>query len=71
MINYFKNLPIIVYAKLLFGVLLIVMGCIEKNSYISIMGVVLILFALVLKGNCPGNSCNSNHRNKTIRKYHR
>ncbi len=67
MINYFKNLPQMAYAKLIFGVLLIVMGFIEKSSYISVMGIVLILFALMLKGNCPGNNCTPNHRNKRIR----
>lgn len=57
-----------VYAKLIFGILLIVMGIIERNISISIMGIVLILFAFLLKGDCPGNNCTTDYRNKRIRR---
>lgn len=68
MLKYFRNLPLMVYAKLIFAILLIAMGIIEKNTYISIMGIVLGLFAFLLKGDCPGNNCTPNYRKKRVRR---
>lgn len=58
MIAYFRNFPIIGLIKLAFGLLFIVIGIMDREIYISVLGAVLILMTLANKGTCPGNSCS-------------
>ena len=63
MLNYFKNFPLLGFAKLAFGIFLIIMGIVESQIYIAMIGSILSIFSFVNKGACPGNVCTPNKRN--------
>lgn len=62
MIKYFKNFPLLGYAKLAFGVFFIIMGLVENQTYIAIIGCILSIFSFINKGACPGDSCIASKR---------
>ncbi len=64
MLSYLKSFPVMGYIKLAFAVVFIVMGIIEKQTYIAIMGGLLFLVTLANKGACPGGSCSVPQRNR-------
>lgn len=64
MVNYFSNFPVAGFVKLVFGILLIVMGIIEKQTYISIIGGILLIATLANGGTCPGNVCTPTYRKR-------
>nr|WP_153398751.1 hypothetical protein [Chryseobacterium vaccae] len=60
MTDYFRNFQINGLIKLAFGLLFIVIGSMDREIYISVLGAILILITVANKGACPGNSCSSN-----------
>ncbi|WP_183043920.1 hypothetical protein [Sphingobacterium siyangense] len=44
--------------KLAFGLVFIVLGVMDREIYISVLGAVLLMTTLANKGTCPGNSCS-------------
>jgi len=68
MVNYFKNFPITGLMKLAFGVFFVAIGIKDKETYISVLGAILIAITLLNKGTCPGNACSSNLHSRKVNK---
>lgn len=69
MLNYFKSFPLLGWAKLAMGIFIIVIGIIEGQAYVAIMGGVLFLYTFVNKGGCPGNVCTPNNRSRNRNRH--
>lgn len=52
MIVYFKNFPLTGIIRLAFGVFLIVMGLIEMQKYIAMIGGILLILTFINKERC-------------------
>jgi len=62
--NYFKNFPFLGWSKLAMGLFIIVIGILEAQGHLAIIGGVLLLSTFVNKGSCPGNVCAPSYRSR-------
>lgn len=53
MTDYFRNFQINGLIKLAFGLLFIVIGSMDREIYISVLGAILILITVANKGGMP------------------
>lgn len=64
MLNFLKNFTVAGLLKLTFALLIITTGLMDRETYIVVLGVLLIVLTFASKGSCSAVACRRSQQKK-------